>query len=69
MDSVGLPGMDERIGRGVFRDVKEYLNNNFQRYSSLHTSLDDLFVSITGEPLKVSYFINYLTEKYRTRGL
>ncbi len=64
MDAVGLPGMEERIARGAFGEIKEYLNREFHRVGSLYTSLDDLLVSITGEPLKVRYFIEYLTKKY-----
>lgn len=64
MDRKALPGMEKRISEGQFGEIKEFLNTKFHVLGSLHTSLDELLIAVTGEPLKSKYFIEYLTNKY-----
>lgn len=64
MDRQVLPGMEERIANGQFREIKEFLNTNFHKIGSLYPSLDELLVAVTGEPLNPTYFVEYLTAKY-----
>lgn len=64
MDKTALPGMADRIAKGEFEEIKAWLNEKFHKLGSLHSSLDDLLVAVTGEPLKPQYFMDYLTEKY-----
>lgn len=64
LDRKALPGMAKRISNGQFMEVKEFLNKNFHSLGSLHPSLDELLVAVTGEPLNPKYFMDYLTAKY-----
>lgn len=64
MDREGLPGMECRIERGEFAEIKAYLNENFHVLGSVHPSLDELLVAVTGEPLQPLYFMEYLEKKY-----
>lgn len=64
MDREALPGMEGRVAKGEFASIKEWLNTNFHKLGSLHTSLDDLLLTVTGEKLNPTYFITYLQEKY-----
>lgn len=64
MDREALPGMEGRIEEGKFSEIKEWLNENFHKKGSLYPSLDELLIAVTGEPLKISYFVEYLEKKY-----
>lgn len=64
MDREALPGMEGRIEEGKFDDIKLWLNENFHKKGSLYPSLDELLIAVTGEPLKITYFIEYLEKKY-----
>ena len=64
MDREGLPGMEERVAKGEFEEIKQFLNEKFHTLGSLHNSLDELLIAVMGEPLKPSYFMDYLTKKY-----
>lgn len=64
MDRKALPGMEERIEKGEFGDIKKWLNENFHAKGSLYPSLDELLAAVTGEPLRPQYFMDYLTKKY-----
>jgi len=55
--------IDEKIGNGEFKDLKEWLNKNIHEKGSL-LSLDELMVEVTGEKLNPKYFIEYLENKY-----
>lgn len=64
MDRKAMPGMEQRIEKGEFGEIKKWLNENFHVKGSLYPSLDELLVAVTGEPLRPQYFMDYLTKKY-----
>ncbi len=60
-----MPDIRQKVAKGEFDDIRVWLNKNIHLPGSLHPSLDDLLMNVTGEPLKTSYFIEYLQNKYR----
>mmetsp|Transcript_29400 Transcript_29400/g.113834 ORF Transcript_29400/g.113834 Transcript_29400/m.113834 type:complete len:295 (+) Transcript_29400:1007-1891(+) len=60
-----FPDLNEKMAKGEFSEVKKWLNENVHSVGSLHSSLDELLESVTGEPLNVKYFLQYLNDKYR----
>lgn len=64
MDREGMPGMEGRIERGEFAEIKAYLNEKFHALGSVHPSLDELLMAVTGEPLRAQYFLDYVEKKY-----
>lgn len=57
--------IDERIAKADFQSIRQWLNENIHQKGSLHPSLDELLINVTGEPLNPDYFIQYLDEKYK----
>lgn len=60
----GMPDFDERISKGEYADIRNWLKKEIHQVGSLYPSLDELLIKVTGEPLKPSYFVEYLQDKY-----
>lgn len=61
---VVMPDIEERIGRGEFDGIREWLKREIHERGSLYPSLDELLEKVTGEPLNPKYFLEYLDDKY-----
>jgi carboxypeptidase Taq len=59
-----FPDLDERIERGEFKDIKEWLTDKIHRHGKRYPSLDAMLEDQLGEELNPKYFIDYLTDKY-----
>ncbi|KAL9185714.1 hypothetical protein ACHAXT_003491 [Thalassiosira profunda] len=59
-----IPDMYEKIERGEFAEIKEWLTKKVHVHGKRYKSLDDLLQDQVGEPLNASYFIANLKEKY-----
>ena len=59
-----IPDMYEKISRGEFSDIKDWLTKKIHIHGRRYDSLDALLKDQLGEELNPKYFINYLTEKY-----
>ena len=59
-----IPDMDDKISKGDFAEIKEWLVNKVHKHGKRYKSLDDLLEAQVGEKLNPKYFIDYLTEKY-----
>eukprot|EP00123_Amoebidium_parasiticum_P012378 comp21313_c0_seq1/m.29164 comp21313_c0_seq1/g.29164 ORF comp21313_c0_seq1/g.29164 comp21313_c0_seq1/m.29164 type:complete len:537 (-) comp21313_c0_seq1:641-2251(-) len=59
-----IPSFDTKVGNGELTPIRDWLRVNVHEVGSLHTSLDDLLISATGEPLNPAYFISHLKAKY-----
>jgi len=60
-----IEGLDAQISKGDFSRLKAWLNRNIHEKGSLYKSADELLTQVTGEPLNVSIFLDYLGKKYR----
>jgi carboxypeptidase Taq len=58
-----LPYWRERIRKGSFEEVKDWLTENVYRYANLYDPVD-LVKHVTGKGLIVEPFISYLDEKF-----
>jgi carboxypeptidase Taq len=58
-----LPSYDELLEQGQIEPIVNWLTKNIHQYGRLKTPTE-LLVDVTGEELNVTYFINYLTDKY-----
>lgn len=56
--------MDEKIAKGEFSEIKDWLTKKVHKHGSRYDSLDELFEDQVGEPLNPEYYIKYLTDKY-----
>lgn len=59
-----MPDIDDKIARGEFTPIRDWLCTEIHQIGSLYPSLDDLLQQVTGEPLQPKYFLDYLDEKY-----
>ena len=59
-----FPDMDERMERGDFQEMKEWLTDKVHRHGKRYSSLDAMLEDQLGEKLNPKYFIDYLTTKY-----
>jgi carboxypeptidase Taq len=59
-----IPDMKEKIRKGEFKEIREWLRTNVHEKGSLFDKPDDLLIDITGKPLDPNIFINYLNKKY-----
>ena len=60
-----LPNLEQDIESGSFGGLREWLREKVHQLGSVPPSGDDLMKAVTGEPLNVSIFMKYLTDKYR----
>lgn len=66
LKTVALPDVEDRISRGEFDGIREWLNREIHQRGSVYPSLDELLKQVTGEPLNPKYFLDYLDKKYST---
>lgn len=59
-----MPDIDERIAKGEFKSIREWLRTEIHEVGSLYPSLDELLEKVTGESLNPQYFLEYLEDKY-----
>jgi carboxypeptidase Taq len=57
------PGIPEEIGQGKFDTLHNWLRDNIYQYGSKYTA-PELIERVTGEPLLVKPYIEYLRSKY-----
>jgi len=60
-----ISNLEEKIEKGNFLELKQWLNKKVHEKGSLYPNADKLLEAVTGEPLQPSYFIEYLKEKYQ----
>jgi carboxypeptidase Taq len=58
-----MPNMDAQIEAGNFKDILNWLIKNVHERGRCY-SRDDLMKKVTGEPLNVKHYADYLTKKY-----
>jgi len=58
-----LPDWRQRIGEGSFDEVRAWLTENVYRYGNLYDP-EDLIRVVTGGPMSIEPFINYLDGKF-----
>ena len=61
---VEMPDLDAKIAAGDFAPIRRWLNERIHAQGSVPRSMDDLLQRAVGEPLKPSYFLAYLSDKY-----
>ncbi|MEW5308984.1 MAG: hypothetical protein WDW38_000901 [Sanguina aurantia] len=59
-----VPGLEEKMAAGDFKELKAWLNAKIHSVGSLHANGDELMVAVTGAPLDPSIFLKYLRDKY-----
>ncbi|KAG0343579.1 hypothetical protein BG004_005200 [Podila humilis] len=59
-----IPDLDDRLSKGEFHVLKNWLNEKVHKQGSLRESGDDLIFHLTGQHLDSSLYVKYLTEKY-----
>jgi Zn-dependent M32 family carboxypeptidase len=59
-----IADLDQKVERGEFHEIKEWLTNKVHRHGKRYESLDALLEDQLGEALNPNYFIDYLTQKY-----
>lgn len=60
-----LPTLDQDIEQGEFSELREWLREKVHKLGSVPPTGDDLMTAVTGEPLNVGIFLDYLRTKYR----
>jgi Zn-dependent M32 family carboxypeptidase len=60
-----IPDMKDKIRKGEFKEIREWLRNNVHEKGSLYSKPDDLLLDITGKPLDPQVFVKYLEKKYK----
>jgi carboxypeptidase Taq len=58
-----IPDLKERIEKGEFEVIKEWLKKNIHKHGSVYKP-SELIIMATGEELTAKYFIDYLNKKY-----
>lgn len=59
-----MPDVRDKIRRGDFKPIREWLQRKIHTVGSLYPSPDELLVHATGRPMDPSIFVNYLKTKY-----
>jgi len=59
-----IENLEGEIEKGHFKVLREWLREKVHVRGSVCESMDELLMSVTGEPLNPTYFVNYLKEKY-----
>jgi carboxypeptidase Taq len=62
--SSAIPGLDQQLEKGLFSELLEWLRKNIHIHGRRYTS-EELCRNITGEGINSSYFMQYVTNKYR----
>jgi carboxypeptidase Taq len=60
-----MPDIRNKIRRGDFGPIREWLRKNIHEVGSLYESPDDLLIAVTGKPLDPQIFIRYIEKKYK----
>ena len=58
-----IPDWRNQIMEGNFRDIKRWLTENVYHYGNLYDPME-LIKKITGEKINISFYLDYLNEKY-----
>ncbi len=58
-----IDSLDEKIAKGEFKPLLQWLRTNVHIHGRRYQS-EELCQKITGEPLNLSYFINYIERKF-----
>lgn len=61
---LGGAELEGQISRGEFAPLREWLREKVHAVGSVHSSPDELLISIAGEPVSPRPFLEYLTAKY-----
>lgn len=59
-----IADMEQKIEKGEFSEIRDWLTSKVHRHGRRYASLDALLEDQLGEPLNPQYFIDYLTNKY-----
>ena len=59
-----LPGLEDKIAKGSFSELRQWLAEKVHSKGSLYPSGDELMLAATGKALEPSIFLQYLTKKY-----
>ncbi|KAM3570626.1 hypothetical protein VYU27_007320 [Nannochloropsis oceanica] len=59
-----IEGLEGQIEQGQFKGLREWLREKVHVRGSVCESMDELLMSVTGEPLNPAYFVTHLKEKY-----
>jgi len=59
-----IPDLENKLSRGEFLELKEWLNEKIHKLGSLYASGDELMIAVTGKPLDPQVFLSYLKNKY-----
>jgi carboxypeptidase Taq len=59
-----MPDVRDKIRRGDFKPIREWLQRKIHGVGSLYPSPDELLVHATGKPMDPSIFVSYLKTKY-----
>jgi len=59
-----ITDLDEKIAQGKFSDLLSWLRNQIHSQGRIYTS-EELCKKVTGKPLKVQYFLDYILQKYK----
>ena len=59
-----IPDIEEKISKGNFKDLVEWLKNKVCKYGRTETP-KEMIVRVTCEPLNVDYYIKHIKEKYK----
>lgn len=62
--SKAIEKLGEKITRGNFSDLLNWLRSQIHSQGRTYTS-EELCREVTGEPLKVQYFLDYILQKYK----
>ncbi len=60
-----IPALESKIASGDLQALLQWLRHHIHQHGQRYTS-EELCRKVTGEPLNVDYFMNYLSEKYAT---
>jgi carboxypeptidase Taq len=60
-----MPNLEKEIVAGNFAVIKNWLREKIHSQGRIHTT-EELVHRVTGQPLKVDFFIDYLRKKYKT---
>lgn len=58
-----LPQADQLIAKGEFHSIQHWLRTNIHQHGRLYTA-DELIKRVTGEEMNITYYLEYLQEKY-----
>ena len=59
-----MPDVRDKIRKGEFQPIREWLQRKVHNVGSLYPSPDELLIHTTGKPMDPTIFVNYLKNKY-----